>query len=51
MEDKDKINNHNDSAKVITRRDFFNKIGTTATGVVLLGSLGVTLDFQEVLRL
>ena len=45
MEDKDKINNHNDSAKVITRRDFFNKIGTAATGVVLLGSLGVTLDF------
>lgn len=32
-------------AKLVSRREFFNKAGAGATGIVILGSLGVTLDF------
>jgi cytochrome b6-f complex iron-sulfur subunit len=45
---EDKQNKENDSSgikKVITRRDFFNYIGTGATGLVALGFLGVTLEY------
>jgi len=45
---EDKKQNKDESSnkkKTVTRRDFLSYIGTGATGVVVLGSLGVTLDY------
>lgn len=44
-----KINENNSEENVpkICRRKFLNAMGNTATGIVLLGGLGVTLDYLK----
>lgn len=45
MENKKPNKDESSPPPKITRRDFFNYIGAGATGIVVLGSLGVTLNY------
>jgi Rieske Fe-S protein len=45
----EKLNENNSEENIpkICRREFLTKMGNTATGIVLLGGLGVTLDYLK----